>query len=103
MSLALRATSGASWSLDLAADKYLLGRVANRAAGRDDITHAEAAWTWRVRGLHAIGVKYTWSHRAATFPVIGERSQTLATVGVYYTLLGQQTFGAVDWRDAERR
>jgi len=101
--IALRATSDARWSLDAGADKYLLGRVANRAAGRDDITRAEAALTWRVRGLHAIGVKYTWSHRAASFPVIGARPQTLATIGVYYTLLGQQTFGAVEWRDSDGR
>jgi hypothetical protein len=101
--LALRATTSARWSVDLDADKVLLGRVANRAAGRDDITRAEAALTWRIRGLHAIGVKYTWSHRMATFPVIGDRSQTLATVGVFYTLLGQQTFGAVEWRDEDKR
>jgi len=51
-----------------------------------------------VHGRHALGVKYTWSHRGASYPGVGDRPQTLATVGVYYTLLGLDTFGTVDWR-----
>ena len=31
--------------------------------------------------------------------LIGDRPQTLGTVGIYYTLLGADGFGAVDWRE----
>jgi hypothetical protein len=48
---------------------------------------------------HAIGVSYAWSHRSASFPSIDGRRQSLAKVGLYYALLGQQGFGTVDWRD----
>jgi hypothetical protein len=43
-----------------------------------------------------------WSHRSATFSTGNERKQTLAQIGIFYTLLGQQDFGAVQWpRDGE--
>ena len=29
---------------------------------------------------------------------LGERTQTRGTIGLYYTLLGNDRFGAVDWR-----
>ena len=96
--LALRLIAGDNVSADLSADKYLLGRIANRSAGRDDITRVDAALTWRLSGRHAIGLRYVWSHRAASYPVIGDRSQTLSTVGLYYTLLGLDGLGSVDWR-----
>jgi hypothetical protein len=99
----VRPTTRAGGWVALRADWGLRAHVATGGAGRDDITRAEAALTWRLHGVHAIGVKYTWSHRAATFPVIGERPQTLATVGLFYTLLGEQTFGAVEWRDESKR
>lgn len=98
-SLALRVIAGERASLDVAAQKYVLGRIANRSAGRDDITRVDTAFSWRIHGPHAIGVKYVWSHREADFPVIGDRPQTLGTVGIYYTLLGADGFGAVDWRE----
>ena len=102
LGLALRLIAGERASADLSAQTYLLGRVANRSAGHDDISRADAAFTWRIQAHHAIGVKYVWSHRSANYPVIGDRTQTLGMVGVYYTLLGLDGFGAVDWRDAAR-
>ena len=100
LGLALRMIAGDRASADVSAQTYFLGRVANRSAGRDDISRVDAAFTWRIRGPHAIGVKYVWSHRNASYPVIGDRKQTLGMVGVYYTLLGHDGFGTVDWRDA---
>ncbi|HWH81137.1 MAG TPA: DUF3943 domain-containing protein [Burkholderiaceae bacterium] len=96
--LALRVISGNSVSADVNAQKFFLGRVANRSAGRDDIARVDASLTWRLSGPHALGVKYVWSHRNASIPGSGERNQTLATIGLYYTLIGFDGFGAVDWR-----
>ena len=64
------------------------GRIANRRAGRDDISRVESALTWRIAGPHAIGVSYVWSHRSAAFRGGVDQRQTLGQFGVYYTLLG---------------
>lgn len=98
LGLALRLIAGAQASMDVNAQKYFLGRVANRSAGRDDISRVDAALTWRLKGRHAIGVKYVWTHRNASFPSGNQQIRTLGTVGLYYTLLGLDTFGTVDWR-----
>ena len=91
--------AGAQASFDVDAQKYFLGRVSNRSAGRDDISRVDAALTWRIKGRHAVGVKYSWTHRNASFAGGSEQVRTLAKVGVYYTLLGLDTFGTVDWRE----
>jgi hypothetical protein len=98
LGLTMRLLAGNAVSADVTAQKFFLGHIANRSAGRDDISRVDAALTWRISGPHAIGVKYVWSHRKANYPVIGDRPQTLATVGLYYTLIGYDGFGAVDWR-----
>jgi len=99
LGLALRVIAGAQASFDVDAQKYFLGRVSNRSAGRDDISRVDAALTWRIKGRHAVGVKYSWTHRNASFAGGSEQVRTLAKVGVYYTLLGLDTFGTVDWRE----
>jgi hypothetical protein len=103
LGLALRLTQEKRASLDFSAQRYYLGRLASRNAGRDDITRVDAALTWRVRGRHAIGVKYVWSHRRASFPISADSRQTMGTVGLYYTLLGFDGFGTPDWRDTATR
>jgi hypothetical protein len=94
----LRVIGGERVSLDVAGRIVSLGRIANRQAGRDDVSRIESAFTWRLFGPHAIGVSYVWSHRSAAFPSSVEQRQTLGQVGIYYTLLGRQDFGAVEWR-----
>jgi len=94
----LRLIEGDRLSLDVGARIVSLGRIANRRAGRDDISRVESALTWRVSGPHALGVNYVWSHRSAAFPGGTEQRQTLGQFGIYYTLLGRQDFGAVEWR-----
>jgi hypothetical protein len=84
---------------EVSGQKNYLGSIANRSAGRDDISRVESAFTWRIQGPHEVAVKYVWSHRSATYPVIGDRSQTLGTIGIYYTLLGGNGFGSAEWRD----
>jgi hypothetical protein len=86
VSLALRLIGGNSFSVDVSARRVSLGRITNRAAGTDDITRVDTSFN------------YLWSHRNAQFSALAGRRQTLGTVGIYYTLLSKQGFGAVDWR-----
>ncbi|HEY4066989.1 MAG TPA: DUF3943 domain-containing protein [Burkholderiaceae bacterium] len=99
LGLSLRAIAGSRASLDLDAQEYFIGRIANRSAGRDDVSRVDAALTWRVHGRHAIGLRYVVSRRSASFQGgNAAASLRLATVGVFYTLLGLDDFGTVDWR-----
>ena len=94
----LRLIDGDRVSLDIAGRMVSLGRIARRQAGRDDISRVESALTWRIAGPHAIGIGYVWSRRSAAFQSSAAQRQTLGQVGIYYTLLGRQDFGAVEWR-----
>jgi hypothetical protein len=96
-SMALRLIDDRRVSVDIGARTIAMGSTASRAAGRDTISRLESAVTWRLFGHHAIGIDYVWSHRSASFASAPERIQTLGTVGVFYTLLGQDDFGAVEW------
>src|SRR5688572_428856 len=97
--LALRLIFGEKASLDVTARDYFVTRVsAADRAGHDNIARVDAALTWRVHKQHAIAIKYLWNRRDATFPDIGDTKQTRATIGLYYTLLGHDRFGATEWR-----
>jgi hypothetical protein len=77
---------------DVAADR-------NGRGGHDNIARGGSLLTVRVHKQHAVAVRYLWSRRDATYPVIGDRSQTRGTLGIFYTLLGHDRFGAYDWRE----
>ena len=96
--LSLRLTSGQRAAFDVSAQTLALGSIARRAAGRDNISRIEAALTWRVHGPHAIGIGYQWSHRSTSSRQLLDSSPSLGTVTIGYVLMGQQGFGAVDWR-----
>lgn len=98
--LALRVIAGDRASADVSARMVSVGSIANRNAGRDDISRVDTNFTYRIKGSHAIGVNYLWSHRSVSSPSAGDRRQTLGTVGIYYTLLSSDGFGAPDWRRA---
>jgi hypothetical protein len=98
--LALRVIHGDRASLDITAREYFVSRAGayGGGGGRDNIARADVAFTWRIHGLHAVTVKYLWNRRDASSAVLGDRSQTRGTFGLFYTLLGQDRFGTVDWR-----
>ncbi len=96
--LSLRLIADKRASIDVSAMMVSLGSVARRNAGRDDISRVDTAFTWRVSGPHAVGINYVWSHRSSDYPGNITRTQSLGRVGIFYTLLGQDGFGAVDWR-----
>jgi hypothetical protein len=97
--LALRVIFGDRSSLDLTAREYFVSRVGGTGTGgHDNIARADISYTWRIQKQHAVTVKYLWNRRDATFADLSDRSQTRSTVGIFYTLLGQDHFGRVDWR-----
>ncbi|MGH8635656.1 MAG: hypothetical protein ACREUX_22335 [Burkholderiales bacterium] len=82
----------------MAREYYVSGIASSDTGGHDNIVRAEAAFTYRVHKQHAIAVKYLLSRRDATFPDLGDRTQSRATIGIYYTCPGHDRFGATDWR-----
>jgi hypothetical protein len=96
--LALRWIYGDRASLDVTAREYYVSRVAGDRAGYDNIVRTDASLTWRVHGQHGVALKYLFNRRDASYPDLGRRTQTRGTLGLYYVLLGQERFGAVDWR-----
>jgi len=96
--LVLRVIDDTRAALDIHATIVSVGRITRRPEGRDDVSRVDTAFTWRLQGPHAIGIGYNWSHRSASFADIAGRRQSIGKIGLYYALLGQQSFGAVDWR-----
>ena len=96
--LAVRMIDRNRTSLDVTAREYFVSRTGTSPGGKDNIARAEISLTTRVHNLHAITVKYLWNRRNASFPGMENQRQTRGTVGIFYTLLGQDRFGTVDWR-----
>ncbi|MDB5873530.1 MAG: hypothetical protein JWQ07_2972 [Ramlibacter sp.] len=96
--LALRVIHSNRASLDVTGREYFVSRAASGPGGHDNIARADIGLTVRITGLHAVTLKYLWNRRDATSTALGDRSQTRGTVGIFYTLLGHDQFGAVDWR-----
>ena len=96
--LAFRMISANKLSLDLTGREYFVSRVAAaERGGHENIARLDASLTYRIRGPHAVSIKYIGNRRDASYPDIGGRKQTRATIGIYYTLLGHDQFGAVQW------
>jgi hypothetical protein len=99
--LAVRAIFADKAALELSGREYFVSDVGSfNTGGHDNIARAEAAFTWRLARHHAIGVKYLWNRRDASYADLEDRSQTHATFGLYYTYLGHERFGAMDWRES---
>ena len=99
--VALRLIFGDTASLDATAREYFVSRVGSSGAGRgghDNIARADVSLTWRVHKQHGIAVRYVWTRRDATYEDLADRAQQRGTFGIFYTLLGHDRFGAVDWQ-----
>ncbi|MGI9026195.1 MAG: DUF3943 domain-containing protein [Burkholderiaceae bacterium] len=96
--LAFRVIYANKISLDLTGREYFVSRVAAaERGGHENISRLDASLTYRIKGPHAVSVKYIGNRRDASYPDIGGRKQTRGTIGIYYTLLGHDQFGAVQW------
>ena len=86
-------------SLDLSAREYYVSNIGGLDGnGRDTITRADVSIGLRFYKRNAITVRYLLTQRdwegAADVPSRLRRT----SLGLFYTLLGPQHFGAVDWR-----
>jgi hypothetical protein len=82
-------------ALDVAAREYYVTRAAGAPrGGYSNIARLEAALTYRLAGHHAISVRYLFNERDAHFPDAADRSQRRSTIGLFYTYLGHDNFGA---------
>lgn len=96
--LAFRMIYNNKISLDLTGREYFVSRVAAaKRGGHENVVRLDAALTMRITGPHAISIRYLGNRRDASYPDIGSRRQTRATIGIFYTLLGHDHFGAVKW------
>jgi len=97
--LALRLTHSDKAALDVTGREYFVSNVASgTSGGHDNILRLDAALTWRVYKQHAVSIRYLGNRRDASFAGAPTGRQVRNTVGIFYTLLGQDRFGSVDWR-----
>ena len=95
--LALRVIFGERAALDFTGREYFVSRV-NGGSGHDNIVRADVSFTVRVHKQHAVALKYLWNRRDATNSALGDTTQTRATLGLFYSYVGHDLFGAVAWR-----
>ena len=97
--LALRLTQGDTASLEFAVREYFVSSVASgTSGGHDNIIRADASFTYRIAKQQAVTLRVMGNRRDARFTNPGTQRQSQVTVGIFYTLLGQDRFGVVDWR-----
>lgn len=102
--LALRLIMGDRAMIDLTGRGYYLSGVGgDDPGGREAIARLNTGLTVRVYGRHALGLQYVASLRDARYPDQPDSYQTVGTVSIVYTLLGEPGFGAVEWRSAANR
>jgi len=102
--LSLRLIFGDRAMLDLTGRAYYLTGVGgDDPGGMEGIERLNAGLTVRIYGCHALGLQYVTSIRDAHYPDRANSHQTIGTVSLVYTLLGDANFGAVEWRGADNR
>lgn len=97
--VALRLIMGNKASIDFTGREYFVKDVdSGNAGGHDNILRSDLAFTYRIHKKHAVSLKYQWNQRDASYLNTDERKQTTGTIGIFYTFLGHDGFGATDWR-----
>jgi hypothetical protein len=82
---------------------YLTGMGGEDPGGSETIDRLNMGFTVRIYDRHAIGIHYIASLRDAHYPDRADSHQTVGTVSLVYTFLGDPGFGAVEWRGADSR
>ena len=77
---------------------FVSGVASGTSGGHDNILRGDALLTYRLAKQHAISLPVVGNRRDATFAGDGSHRQTQVTVGLFYTLIGKDRFGTVDWR-----
>lgn len=96
--LMLRLIWGDRLSFDLVSRGFFDGRLARPDTSvTDGVIRGDASVTYKLRGPHAISLKYITSRRRFSFPGVTERQQRLDTIGLYYSYQLTRGSGAVNW------
>lgn len=96
---ALRVSFGGRVLLDTSFREYYISKVgATESTGSERISRGDVALTVRLYRLNGLTVRYSESDRTGTYASLPTSRQTLGTVSLGYTLLGQSRLGAVEWR-----
>jgi hypothetical protein len=86
---------------------YVIGEGSGAGAESEvdlDLVHRGAiGLTVRIAGPHALGIQYVVSAREARFEGLRDRRQLVETVSLFYSFLGREKFGAVEWRPGHDR
>jgi len=100
--LALRLILGDRAMLDFTGRSYrLTGMGGDDKERTESIDHLKMGFTVRIYDRHALGIQYIASIREQRYPDRSDSHQTVGTVSLVYTWLGNARFGAVEWRGAE--
>jgi hypothetical protein len=94
--LAFRLIFGDRAMLDVTGRRYYVtGSGGGDPQGREAIDRLSAGFTFRLFRTQGLGIQYLASSRSAHYPDQPDSRQTVGTVAVVYTLLGDTGFGAV--------
>jgi hypothetical protein len=98
--IALRLVFGDRLALDTAARGYYISRVAaSESTGSETLDRFNVALTVRVFHLHGMTLSYSQSTRDGRYVGLPDSHQSVRTISIGYTLLGDARLGAVDWRN----
>jgi hypothetical protein len=102
--LGLRLILGDRAMFDLTGRAYYVSGIGGGdPGGTENIDRLNMGFTFRVYGRHGLGIQYIASIRNAQYPDRADSNQSTGTVSLVYTLLGGDGFGAVEWRDTDKR
>lgn len=91
--VATRLVFGDRAAIDVSAREYYVSRVAG-TSGHDNIVRVDAALGVRLQAQRALTLRYLLSRRDAFFPGDGSRTQLRGTLGLFFTMMGHDRFGA---------
>lgn len=92
--LSTRFLFGDRADLELNARAYYVSKVGSTEyRGSDTIFRGDASFTMRIHGPHGLTVRYVASHRDARYPDLQAQHQTVGTVSLLYTYLGDAHAG----------
>jgi hypothetical protein len=80
---------------------YLTGSGGDDPEGSENIERLNTGFTLRIYGRHALGIQYIASLRNAQYQDRADSHQTAGAVGLVYTWLNDDGFGAVEWRSPD--
>jgi len=84
--------------IDFTGREYYVSNALSSEDGWENILRADSSLTLRVYDRHGVAVRYSYSHRDASYSGIEYKNQTVGTVSLMYVFLGETGFGAVEWR-----